>query len=146
MPISQQTTSAITNTLTFSSAPTSQQQQPKQPWVFSPKPRGQPTEDHAGGFSFGTTKPTTQTLTATKSATTSVLFAQLGPHLMEDHVEGFRYGATKQAAQTMPFNQEDYELYDNRLATFAFWPCSDLVNINFMSFYLVLCTYVLVYM
>ena len=85
-------------------------------------------EDCVGGFSFGATKPSTCTFAAAKTPTSSGFFPQPRPRLLEENLGGFSYGATKPAAQTMPSNQVDYELYDNRLATFAFWSCSDVVK------------------
>ena len=104
--------------------------------LFSTCPREAPTkssdqlprdgEDCVGGFSFGVNK--THTFAAASQPPTSNLFSLPRQQLPEEHLRGFSYGATKPAAQTMQSNQVDYELYDNRLATFAFWSCSDVVK------------------
>ena len=78
-------------------------------------------EDCVGGFSFGNNKPTSLAFAAAKPTTTSYLFSQSRPRLVE---ESFGLSTSK----TAPFNQVDYKLYDNRLASFAFWSCSDVVK------------------
>ena len=83
-------------------------------------------EDSVGGIGFGVNK--THTFAAASQPPTSNLFSLPRQQLPEEHLRGFSYGATKQPTQTIKSNQVDYELYDNRLATFAFWSCSDVVR------------------
>ena len=70
-------------------------------------------EDSVAGFSFGNNKPTSLAFAAAKPTKTSHLFSQpRRPRLVE---ESFGWSTP----QTAPFNQVDYKLYDNRLASFA---------------------------
>ena len=88
-------------------------------------------EDCVGGF-FGKDNSTSVAFAAAKPNTTSHLFSHPTttshlfshpriPRLVE---ESFDWTTP----QTAPFNQVDYKLYDNRLASFAFWSCSDVVK------------------